>query len=83
MTENKPGDRPNNPSNAELITAYFERLSITEKLAVFQDIVCSLSADLTELHDPVLNNSLDLLDTIEGNILDRVDEIAAVYGEIR
>lgn len=27
MTENKPGDRPNKPSSAELIITAFERLS--------------------------------------------------------
>jgi hypothetical protein len=73
---------PNNPSATETITAHFERLPLKQKLAAFEDIVCSLSTDVRKLDDPALNNSLDLLDTIESNIRDRIDEVIAIYGGV-
>ncbi len=68
------------PTNQELLITAYEHLPTVDKVSVFEDIVCTLSADLARFDDPVLTRELDILDSIVGNIEQRLEEIKAVYG---
>ncbi|MBD2124899.1 hypothetical protein NDI39_27470 [Microcoleus sp. ZQ-A2] len=58
------------------------QLQLKQKLTAFEDIVCAVSDDLKKFRDPVLTHEVDILDASQSNIVNQIEEIAAIYGGV-
>ncbi len=63
-----------------MIVSAFEQLPTKEKLEVFEDIAYSLGEHLSRFNDPVFEREVDIISSLAGNLQQRLEEIAEIYG---
>jgi hypothetical protein len=69
----------NIPSSKDLISSAIERLPLSEKVEVLEEVISLILSDAPD--DPAIFSSLDLLDMGHSNLVERLEEIEAVYGK--
>lgn len=72
-------DKTNIPSSKDLISSAVERLPLSGKLEVLEEVISLILSDAPD--DPAVFSSLDLLDMGHSTLVERLEEIEAVYGK--
>jgi hypothetical protein len=69
----------NIPSSKDLISSAIERLPLSEKVEMLEELISLILSDAPD--DPAVSSSLDLLDMGHSTLVERLEEIEAVYGK--